>query len=171
MQSSVNISTKTLTQLGIFLAIAIVLRIVENLFPPLMAIPGARLGLANILTIMVLVKFGTDKAGIFLAARILLVGLLSTGLGTPGFFIGLGGATLSFVFMSIANEHHWFSPIGLGLLGAFMHNCGQIIVAMHLMQSIVLLNYLPLLIAIGIPTGFFTGFLAKLLLEKLDMLQ
>ncbi|MDD4320847.1 MAG: Gx transporter family protein [Acidaminococcaceae bacterium] len=167
MPSSAKLTTQELTQLGVLLAVAIVLRIAENFFPYLLPLPGARLGLANILTIFVLINYGTNKAGLFLCTRILLVGILSTGLFTPGFLIGLGGAALSFVFMSIAVERNWFSPIGIGLLGAFMHNCGQIIMAVYLLNSIAVFSYLPLLIAIGIPTGLFTGTLANILLKRI----
>lgn len=161
-----TLTTHELTQLALLLALAIVLRLAENLLPSLLPLPGARLGLANIMTIFVLVRYGTNKAGVFLTARLLLVGLLSTGLGTPGFLIGLGGATLSFVFMSWSAERHWLTPTGLGLLGAATHNCGQIIMAMHLMQSAALISYLPFLILLGIPTGLLTGFLAGKLLQK-----
>ena len=167
MLSYDKLTTKELTQLGVLLAAAIALRLIENLFPYLLPIPGARLGLANILTIIVLLLYGTDKAGLFLSARILLVGLMSTGLFTPGFLIGLGGAALSFVFMSLAIERKYFSPIGVGLLGAFMHNCGQIIAAMYLMNSLAVFSYLPVLIAIGIPTGLFTGILANMLVKRI----
>ena len=171
MLSYDKLTTKELTQLGVLLAAAIALRLIENLFPYLLPIPGARLGLANILTIIVLLLYGTDKAGLFLSARILLVGLLSTGLFTPGFLIGLGGAALSFVFMSLAIERKYFSPIGVGLLGAFMHNCGQIIAAMYLMNSLAVFSYLPVLIAIGIPTGLFTGILANMLVKRIKNIE
>ena len=168
MPSAANFSTRDLTRLSLLLALAIVLRLIENMFPVLFSLPGAHLGLANIMTIVVLVKYGTDKAGMFLLARILLVGLLSTGLGSSGFFIGLGGAASSFAFMSIFSERKLLSPIGLGLLGAAMHNCGQIAVAVHLMQNMAIANFLPMLISIGIPTGFFTGLCAKAILKRMD---
>ena len=169
MPLSAKLTTKELTQLSILLAAAVTLRIIENFFPYILPVPGARLGLANVLTIFVLISYGTNKTGLFLAARILLVGLLSTGLFTPGFLIGLGGALLSFSFMSLAVEHNWFSPIGVGLLGAFMHNCGQIIMAVYILNSLAVLSYLPLLLAIGIPTGLFTGILAKILLKRIKL--
>ena len=80
--------------------------------------------------------------------------------------IGLSGALLSFVGMALAVKSRNFSSVGVGLLGAFLHNCGQIFMAMYLMKSAALINYLPILILLGIPTGFFTGFLAKIFLER-----
>jgi|SRR5574344_1946479 len=132
-----------------------------------MPLPGAHLGLANCITIIVLYLYGPKKAFLFLTARIILVGLLFTGLLTPGFLIGLGGALFSFLIMALGSSLAVLSPVGIGLLGAFFHNVGQILVAMILMHTTALLSYLPVLILLGIPTGFFTGFLAKLFLDRL----
>ena len=69
--------------------------------------------------------------------------------------------------MALARKHQWFSTVGVGLLGAFLHNCGQILVAVAIMRTPALFSYLPVLIAIGIPTGLFTGFLAGFFLERM----
>ncbi len=163
---SSSYSTQTLTRLGVLLAAAIALRLIENALAYLLPLPGAHLGLANCVTIIVLYMYSTGQAALFLSARILLVGLLFTGLLTPGFTIGLGGAVLSFIFMALAIKHNWFSALGIGLLGAFCHNCGQIAVAAYLMNTGALFSYLPFLLLLGIPTGLFTGLLAKIFLER-----
>ena len=168
MPSSSKISVREMTQMGILLAGAIALRFLESTLSYLMPLPGAHLGLANCITIIVIYLYGPKKALLFLIARILIVGLLFTGLFTPGFLIGLGGALLSFVAMVLGIGLNLFSPVGVGLLGAFFHNVGQILVAIVLMQTTALFSYLPVLILLGIPTGFFTGFLAKLFLDRLQ---
>lgn len=165
--SSDKLSIHEITQLGVLLAAAIALRLAETSLAWLLPLPGAHLGLANTVTIIVLYLYGPGKGTLFLASRILLTGLLFTGLLTPGFLIGLGGAALSFVGMALGEKHHWFSIIGIGLLGAFLHNCGQILVAVAIMRTPALFSYLPVLIAIGIPTGLFTGFLASFFLERM----
>ncbi len=164
MLSCAKLTTRELVLLSLLLAIAIVLRLFENAFPFPVQLPGAKLGLANSITIIALLFFGTMKTSIFLAARLLLVALITTGLFTPGFFIGLGGAAFSFLLMALACRTRLFSPIGIGILGACAHNCGQLLVAMFLMQTTLLLNYLPLLLLVAIPTGISTGLLAKLAL-------
>lgn len=161
MQSCVKLTSRELVLLSLLLAMAVVLRLVENILPFPIQLPGAKLGLANSITIIALSLFGSAKTLLFLAARIILVALLSTGLFTPGFFIGLGGAVLSFLLMALAIRSHLFSPVGIGILGACAHNCGQLIVAMLLMQTTVIVSYLPLLLIIAIPTGLSTGLLAK----------
>lgn len=161
------LSIKTLTRLSVLLAAAIALRLIESAFAYLLPFPGAHLGLANCVTIIVLYMYTCGQAALFLTARLLLVGLLFTGLMTPGFTIGLSGAVLSFIFMALAVKHDWLSPLGVGLLGAFCHNCGQIITAAFLMNTTAVISYLPFLLILGIPTGLFTGFLAKIFLERL----
>ena len=166
--SSGKLTTRDLTQLGILLAAAIALRLAETSVAYLLPLPGAHLGLGNSVTMIVLYLYGTTKGALFLTTRLLLTGLLFTGLFTPGFMIGLGGAVLSFLCMALAVKKQWFSPVGVGLLGAFCHNCGQIFAAVLLMQTTALFSYLPVLIAIGIPTGFFTGFLAGFFLDRVE---
>ena len=167
MPSYAKFTTRELVLIALLLAMAVVLRLLENALPFPVQLPGARLGLANSITIIVLLLFGVRKTTLFLAARIILVALLSTGLFTPGFFIGLGGTVLSFLFMAVADRTKLFSPIGIGILGACTHNCGQLLVAMLLMQTTALLFYIPILLLIGIPTGLSTGTLAKLALPVL----
>jgi heptaprenyl diphosphate synthase len=166
--SSGKLTTRDITQLGVLLAAAIALRLVEMASGYLLPIPGFRLGLANCVTIIVLYLYGTKRGALFLATRILITGLLFTGLFTPGFLIGLGGAVLSFLAMDAAIRGNWFSAVGVGVLGAFTHNCGQLIVAMFLMRTTAIITYLPVLIAIGIPTGLFTGTLAGIFLKRVS---
>ncbi len=166
--SSAKLSLHDETQLGILLAAALALRLMESNLAFLLPLPGAHLGLANTVTIIVLYLYGTRRAALFLAARLLLTGLLFTGLLTPSFLIGLSGAVVSFVAMAVAARSQWFSTVGVGLLGAFFHNCGQIIVAAAFMQSALIFSYLPVLIAIGIPTGLFTGCVAGFFLRQLQ---
>ncbi len=166
--SSAKISLRDETQLGILLAAALALRLMESSLAFLLPLPGAHLGLANTVTIIVLYLYGTRKAALFLAARLLLTGLLFTGLLTPSFLIGLSGAVVSFVAMALTVRSQWFSTVGVGLLGAFFHNCGQIIVAAVFMQGALIFSYLPVLIAIGIPTGLFTGCVAGFFLRQLQ---
>ena len=161
MQSCAKLTVRELVLLSLLLAMAVVLRLVENALPYPIQLPGAKLGLANCITIISLLLFGSSKTLLLLSARILLVALLSTGLLTPGFFIGLGGAVLSFILMAAACRSQLFSPAGIGIIGACAHNCGQLGIAMLLMQTSVLLNYLPLLLIIAVPTGLSTGLIAK----------
>lgn len=162
-----KLATKQLIILGQLLALAIILRFAEDfLIPPFPG--GIKIGIANTITIVVLYLFGTKKSIVFLCARIILSGLLSANFLSSGFLIGTGGAFLSFFFMSQAVEKNWFSPIGVGLLGAATHNIGQIFVVLYLIQSPAIVNILPFLMLISIPTGMFTGAIAKFILPIIN---
>ena len=124
MPSSDKLSIHEITQLGVLLAAAIALRSGGNQ-PGLAAAPPrgpSGPGQYGDHHRAVPVRTGEDRPVPDLP--ILLTGLLFTGLLTPGFLIGLGGAALSFGGMALARKHQWFSTVGVGLLGAFLHNCG-----------------------------------------------
>ena len=99
MRSSTDTTTKTMLVLALLAALAVLLRLGENLLPLPVQLGAIRPGLANTITILCLYLFGLRLTGLFLTARVLLVGLLSTGLFTPGFLIGLGGTLLSLLLM------------------------------------------------------------------------
>ncbi len=160
MHSSTKTPVKTYLLLSLLAALAVLLRLGENLLPLSAQLGGARPGLANAITIFCLYKFGLRLTGLFLAVRILLVGLLSTGLLTPGFLIGLGGTLLSLLLMELGRRSGAFSPYGIGILGAAAHNTGQIFIATFLLQSTALLALLPLLLLLSLPFGLLTGAIA-----------
>ena len=129
MRSSTDTTTKTILVLALLAALAVLLRLGENLLPLPVQLGAIRPGLANTITILCLYLFGLRLTGLFLTARVLLVGLLSTGLFTPGFLIGLGGTLLSLLLMEAGRRSQLFSPYGIGILGAAAHNTGQILTA------------------------------------------
>ena len=100
MRSSTDTTTKTMLVLALLAALAVLLRLGENLLPLPVQLGVIRPGLANTITILCLYLFGLRLTGLFLTVRVLLVGLLSTGLFTPGFLIGLGGTLLSLLLVA-----------------------------------------------------------------------
>lgn len=160
MRSSTDTTTKTMLVLALLAALAVLLRLGENLLPLPVQLGVIRPGLANTITILCLYLFGLRLTGLFLTARVLLVGLLSTGLFTPGFLIGLGGTLLSLLLMEAGRRSQLFSPYGIGILGAAAHNTGQILTASLIMQSFSLFSLLPLLLLLSLPFGLLTGAVA-----------
>ena len=159
MRSSTDTTTKTMLVLALLAALAVLLRLGENLLPLPVQLGAIRPGLANTITILCLYLFGLRLTGLFLTARVLLVGLLSTGLFPPGFLIGLGGTLLSLLLMEAGRRRQLFSPYGIGILGA-AHNTGQILTASLIMQSSALFSLLPLLLLLSLPFGLLTGAVA-----------
>ena len=78
MRSSTDTTTKTMLVLALLAALAVLLRLGENLLPLPVQLGAIRPGLANTITILCLYLFGLRLTGLFLTARVLLVGLLST---------------------------------------------------------------------------------------------
>lgn len=153
---------KTYILLSLLAALAVLIRLSENILP--LQIEGIRPGLANTITIICLYLFGLRLSSLFLTIRILLVGILGTGLLTPGFLIGLSGAIISLFGMYLAQKSKVFSTYGVGIVGALTHNLGQLFMAAILMQSAALFSLLPILLLLSLPFGWLTGALAAKIL-------
>ena len=157
---------RKLALLAVMTATALILSVVENQFPLLPGIAGAKLGLANIVTLLCLMLWGWREAGIVLLARILLAALFS---GHPSsLFYSLAGGFCCLVVMGLAKgflseRQIWF----LSVLGALAHNAGQMLMALLILRTPLLLWYAPVLALLALPTGLFTGLCAQMLVPRL----
>lgn len=152
-------NTKRLVTLSIFLSISIVLSIVES-FIPAIPIPGAKLGLANIMTLVILSLYGEKDAFVIVILRILLVGLLRGTLGSPAFFLSLSGGLVAYAFMVVFLKLKVFSMVSVSIMGALGHSLGQIIMAIIILSTPQLIYYLPWLFILSLVTGIFNGLVA-----------
>lgn len=161
-------NTRHLVLLALFIALASILHVVESWLPLPLPVPGIKLGLANIISMIVIVMYGWRDAIYVAILRVLLAALFGGILLGPAFAMSLSGAIGSIALMAYV-YHHWhpvFSVIGISIIGAVIHNVVQITVAALLVSSVTLLWYLPYLILFALPTGLATGmttiyFLAK----------
>ena len=161
-------NTKKITMLALFVAVAGILHVIENSLPLLLPVPGARLGLANIVSVFVIIIYGWRDALCVAGLRVVLGSLLGGSLFGPAFAMALSGALFSIVVMAYARQH-WqpaLSLAGISILGAVAHNTIQVLVAAALVASAGLLWYLPYLLLFAVPTGLFTGYAAKYFLQK-----
>lgn len=156
--------TKRLCVIAMLLAIAIVLNILESFIP--VFVPGVKLGLANIVVLIMLYEFKSTEALLVNLLRILLVGLLRGNLLSPTFLMSLSGGVFSFLVMFLFSRIKVFSPIGVSVLGAVSHATGQVIVAMILLGTKAVVYYLPFIGILSIITGVFSGILTKAYLTK-----
>ncbi len=161
---------KNISVMGLFVGMALVLHLVERMLPIPFIVPGAKLGLANIITIVSLIVLGYKDAFFILFARIILSSIF--GGGVSGFLYSLSGGLLSLVMMMLiikfADEK--VSLIGVSVTGAFFHSLGQVIMATLLFQNIRLLGYLPMMLMTSIVSGIFIGIVGekfKIYLERL----
>ena len=164
-----HISLKRLTLLALFTTLAMAIYYVESLLPTLVPIPGIKLGLANIITLLVLKNFSAKEAFWVLLARILLV---SFAFGQfLSLFYSLAGGILCLLSMWLVNRLLNGSFLFLtSIFGALFHNLGQLLVAMLLTKSLAVLTYLPFFILSAIITGLFTGLCAHFAQKHLGKL-
>lgn len=162
-------STRRLVYLSLLLAMATALHILEGLLPIPLPFPGVKLGLANIITLLVLYLYDL-RAGLTLAIlRVFLGSLLGGTFLSPGFLLGLTGTVLSTLVMALlVKKTGCFSPIGISLSGAVGHNLGQLVMAALLLQNRAIFFYLPVLLLAAIPTGMITGYILQRLMVRLE---
>ncbi len=147
---------KRLAYLGVCTSIALVLAWVESLIPPLYAaIPGIKLGLPNIAILFILYRYSVWDAAAVSFVRIVIVALL---FGNPmTFAYSLAGATLSLLGMALLKRVRFFSTVGVSVVGAVLHNVGQVLAAVILLETSMLWYYLVVLLLTGTVSGVFIG--------------
>lgn len=159
---------KKFTRLTMLLALSVVLNIIESFIPLFNGnIPGLKLGLANIIILIVLYMFSFKDALYVSLLRIILVGILRTGLFSMTFFFSLGGAFLSLCSMFLAKKTK-LSIIGVSIVGSIFHSIGQILVAILIIKNTYIIYYIPWLLLFSIPTGILVGFTSKTILNNLE---
>lgn len=163
-----KISSSHMTALcGVFIALAMVLSYLESLVPISFAIPGIKLGLANIVTIIALVKLGLKPALIISIGRVLLSGLL---FGNPATIMySMAGALLSITVMFIVRKLKLLAITGTSVCGAVVHNLGQIIVAAIVIENTKIFYYMAVLSVSGIIAGILIGLLAGNIIKNIRM--
>ncbi len=142
------------------------LSFIESLIPPLIAIPGVKIGLSNIVTVFLLYTLGVKEAGAVALVRVLLSALLFG--SAVSLIYSASGALLAFLIMLVLMKTSKFSPVGVSIAGGVFHNIGQIIAAAAVMRTAGILSYLPVLLISGTLAGVFVGIAAGLLTKRLD---
>ncbi len=157
---------RKLVFLAIMVAASVVLSIVESLISvAIFIIPGVKLGLANILTLVILYIYTEKDAAIVVFIRIFLVGLVYSGLFQPTFWMSLAGGVFAFVAMVLIKRLTSLSLISVSVAGSLLHMLGQILMAMLVLSTETLIFYLPYMLLIAVPTGIFTGIIARKLID------
>lgn len=149
--------TKRLTLCAILIALALALSYTERFIPLQMVIPlpGVKLGLANIVTLIALYLLGPRDAFAILIPRCIFGAVF--GGGITGLLFSLTGGILAMLTMILAQKIPFFSIYGVSILGAAAHNVGQILAAMLLMNSHYIGAYLSYLLIVALFTGVATG--------------
>lgn len=143
---------------GVFLALALVCSYVESLIPISFGIPGVKLGLTNIVVILMLYTIGAKDAILISVLRIILAGFMFG--NAFSIIYSLTGGILSFVVMLLLKNTGKLKILSISTAGGISHNVGQLIVAALVVENYNILFYVPVLIIAGIITGFLIGLLA-----------
>ena len=151
--------TRKIAYRGVFLALALILSYVESLIPFYFGIPGVKLGLTNLIVVVMLYCTGTKEAFGVSVARILLAGFLFGNLFS--ILYRLAGGVLSFIVMCLLKKTGRFHVISVSVTGGISHNLGQLIAAAFVVETYDIFYYMPFLLIAGVATGFVIGMLAQ----------
>ena len=159
--------TQNLTRLSLAVTFALILSFIESRIPAFVAIPGVKVGLANIAIIFMLYKFGVKSAIIVSLIRVFLVSML---FGNPvSLFYSISGAVLSFAVMLTLKTLTPLKEVAVSVSGGISHNVGQIIAASILLETDVVMYYLPFLMVSGTIAGIVVGIVAALLIKRIKI--
>ena len=159
---------KKLLYLSLLTGISLALFVLESQIPAPVPVPGVKLGLGNIIVVCVLFLYGRREALAVLTGKLLLSSLIAGNLGALAY--AAAGGLLSWAGMCLLRpllrqKQLWVASV----LGAMLHNLGQLLTAMLIARTPGLLAWLPLLLLSGMITGLFTGVAAQAVTQKLKM--
>jgi len=171
--TEVNQMSKTfrIVFIGLLVSQALALYTIESMIPVPFIAPGAKLGLANLITVIALYTLNNKKdVFLIIILRLLLSTMFGGNLST--FMYGAAGAILSYLVMTCAKAlgKDKLSIIGVSAAGALFHNVGQLIVASAIVQNIAIMLYLPILSIAGVGTDIFIGITANFIVEHMSKL-
>lgn len=162
-------SARRLVIISMLVTMASILHVIEGLLPAI-PVTGARLGLANIITLTTIVFFGYGDALAVAIGRTVLGSLFGPGLISVGFAMSFAGALLSWALMSLAHKFvkKYVSLIGLSLVGAVSHNIAQLAVASLIFEEIAIISMFPILMIFAVPTGIMVGLVSRYLTQAME---
>ena len=151
---------------GVFTALALIFSYIETLVPLPIAIPGIKIGLANLIIVFALYKLKIGEVTVLSVVRVLLVGALFGSLFSV--IYSLAGAIVSLGVMYLLKKTEKFSVIGISMAGGVFHNIGQLIVAGIVLESLSVIYYAPVLLVAGVVTGIVIGIVSNEVIKRLQ---
>ena len=155
--------------MAMMITLALILSYFETLIPAI-PIPGAKIGLPNLVTLLVLSTLGFFDALIILIIRTTIVSVLFTSPMSLAYSLSGGILSLVVMYLVIRFLKDRVSIVATSVIGATMHSVGQMICAMLIVESLSIATLLPILILISIVTGLVVGFSAKYMLKHFNLL-
>jgi heptaprenyl diphosphate synthase len=162
---SPNKTARKTAYLGLFLALALICSYVESLIPFSFGIPGVKLGLTNIVVVLLLYCMGAKEAFFVSMVRIFLNGILFGNLFSMVY--SFAGGLLSFGIMVLLKKKTKLKCISVSTAGGIFHNIGQLLAAAVIVENLSVLFYIPVLLGAGTVTGLLIGVVAQELILRL----
>ena len=159
-----NGSAQRVAVSGLLTSLMLVLGLIERQFPLTAAIPGIKLGLANLVVVVALYLLNARQALMISVVRILLVSFTFGNMAA--LLYSITGGLLSFAVMVLCRRIKGLSTMSVSVAGGISHNIGQILVAVFVVKNLNLLFYLPVLMIAGIITGLLIGLVAGLIIPS-----
>lgn len=159
--------TKKLTVMALTTALAMILSFVESQIPAFVAVPGVKMGLANIAVVFALYKMGWKEAVLISLVRVVLVSMLFGSIAS--LFYSVAGAVLSLLGMGLLKRSERFTEIVVSVAGGVLHNVGQIAMASILLETDALRYYLPFLLISGILAGIVIGVVSAIMVKRIQV--
>ena len=163
--SDAQVSARRVALTGLLAALALIFSYVEVLVPFNAGVPGIKLGLANLVPLIILYRLDARYAFAANLIRVFLAGLLFSGMFAA--LYSLAGSVTSFIVMYLLKKTRLFSVIGVSTAGGVFHNIGQLCVAILAISGPQLIHYLPVLIISGMIAGIIVGIGAAILLDRI----
>ena len=150
---------------GVFTALALMFSYIETMIPIQFGVPGIKLGLANIMIVIMLYKSSAKEALLLSIVRIMLSGFWFGNLSS--ILYSIAGGVLSLGIMTLLKKQGGFSVIGVSVAGGVSHNVGQLIVAMLVVETYQVGYYFPVLLVAGVLTGLGIGVASQEVLKRI----
>ena len=160
-----KLTTKKTAQLGVYIALAMILSYVESLIPFSFGVPGIKLGLTNVVTVIMMYTYGIPGALGVAVLRAVLSGFMFG--NAFSIIYSVAGCVLSFIFMYILKKTNHFAIISVSAAGGVMHNVGQLIVAANVVKTYSVIYYAPVLIIAGVFTGIIIGIVSDEIVKRI----
>lgn len=158
---------KKIAKLSMLLSVSVVLALIESFIPIFSGIaPGIKLGLANIVIVFAIYYLSIKDAIYISILRVILMGILRTGLFSISFFFSMSGALLSIFAMYLAKNMTKMSVVGVSVVGAVFHSVGQILIAVIFLSNINIFYYLPVLLISSVITGVIVGIISNKIIDR-----
>ena len=161
-----NHTAKWVALYGMLISLAFIFSYIEAVIPIPIPVPGVKLGLANLVSIVGLYTVGIKGTIAVSLGRIVLVGFTFGNLSSM--IYSLAGGTVSLIFMILLKKTGKFSQVGVSIMGGIGHNIGQLTAAALITETAGVFYYLPFLMVAGVIAGAVIGLLGALVTARIQ---